>query len=115
MALRPRREEGRPQSPRLRASEAAVEGFRATRCAIDHVKQNIRVNCALCPGVDTPSLDDRINAFADPVQARTGPDKAHLQPMGPRYRRGNRGGLCLSRLRTNRLHDEAEAVFAMEE
>ncbi len=51
------------------ASKAAVEGF--TRAlAIDHVKQNIRVNC-VCPGtVDTPSLGDRINAFADPVQAR---------------------------------------------
>ena len=61
------------------ASKAAVEGF--TRAlAIDHVKQNIRVNC-VCPGtVDTPSLGDRIKAFADPVQARR--DFIARQPMG---------------------------------
>ena len=61
------------------ASKAAVAGF--TRAlAVDHVKQNIRVNC-ICPGtVDTPSLGDRINAFADPVQARK--DFIARQPMG---------------------------------
>jgi NAD(P)-dependent dehydrogenase (short-subunit alcohol dehydrogenase family) len=61
------------------ASKAAVEGF--TRAlAIDHVKQGIRVNC-VCPGtVDTPSLGERINAFADPVQARR--DFVARQPMG---------------------------------
>ena len=61
------------------ASKAAVQGF--TRAlAIDHVRQNIRVNC-VCPGtVDTPSLADRINAFADPVQARK--DFIARQPMG---------------------------------
>jgi NAD(P)-dependent dehydrogenase (short-subunit alcohol dehydrogenase family) len=61
------------------ASKAAVQGF--TRAlAIDHVKQNIRVNC-VCPGtVDTPSLGERINAFADPVQARK--DFVARQPMG---------------------------------
>ncbi|HTN49870.1 MAG TPA: SDR family oxidoreductase [Burkholderiaceae bacterium] len=61
------------------ASKAAVAGF--TRAlAIDHVKQGIRVNC-VCPGtVDTPSLGDRINAFADPVQARK--DFVARQPMG---------------------------------
>ncbi len=61
------------------ASKAAVVGF--TRAlAVDHVKQNIRVNC-VCPGtVDTPSLGDRINAFADPVQARK--DFVARQPMG---------------------------------
>ena len=61
------------------ASKAAVQGF--TRAlAIDHVKQNIRVNC-VCPGtVDTPSLGDRIKAFADPVQARK--DFIARQPMG---------------------------------
>ena len=61
------------------ASKAAVAGF--TRAlAIDHVKQNIRVNC-VCPGtVDTPSLGERINAFADPVQARK--DFVARQPMG---------------------------------
>jgi NAD(P)-dependent dehydrogenase (short-subunit alcohol dehydrogenase family) len=61
------------------ASKAAVEGF-SRALAIDHVKQNIRVNC-VCPGtVDTPSLGDRINAFADPVQARR--DFVNRQPMG---------------------------------
>jgi NAD(P)-dependent dehydrogenase (short-subunit alcohol dehydrogenase family) len=61
------------------ASKAAVAGF--TRAlAIDHVKQKIRVNC-VCPGtVDTPSLADRINAFADPVQARK--DFVARQAMG---------------------------------
>jgi NAD(P)-dependent dehydrogenase (short-subunit alcohol dehydrogenase family) len=61
------------------ASKAAVEGF--TRAlAADHVKQGIRVNC-VCPGtVDTPSLGDRINAFADPAQARR--DFVARQPMG---------------------------------
>jgi NAD(P)-dependent dehydrogenase (short-subunit alcohol dehydrogenase family) len=61
------------------ASKAAVAGF--TRAlAIDHVKQGIRVNC-VCPGtVDTPSLGDRINAFADPAQARR--DFVARQPMG---------------------------------
>jgi NAD(P)-dependent dehydrogenase (short-subunit alcohol dehydrogenase family) len=61
------------------ASKAAVEGF--TRAlAIDHVKQGIRVNC-VCPGtVDTPSLGERINAFADPDQARK--DFVARQPMG---------------------------------
>jgi NAD(P)-dependent dehydrogenase (short-subunit alcohol dehydrogenase family) len=61
------------------ASKAAVEGF--TRAlAIDHVKQGIRANC-VCPGtVDTPSLGDRIQAFADPVQARK--DFIARQPMG---------------------------------
>jgi NAD(P)-dependent dehydrogenase (short-subunit alcohol dehydrogenase family) len=44
------------------------------------VKQGIRVNC-VCPGtVDTPSLGDRINAFADPAQARK--DFIARQPMG---------------------------------
>jgi NAD(P)-dependent dehydrogenase (short-subunit alcohol dehydrogenase family) len=61
------------------ASKAAVAGF--TRAlAIDHVKQGIRANC-ICPGtVDTPSLGERIKAFADPVQARK--DFIARQPMG---------------------------------
>jgi NAD(P)-dependent dehydrogenase (short-subunit alcohol dehydrogenase family) len=61
------------------SSKAAVQGF--TRAlAIDHVKQNIRANC-VCPGtVDTPSLGDRIQAFADPAQARK--DFIARQPMG---------------------------------
>jgi NAD(P)-dependent dehydrogenase (short-subunit alcohol dehydrogenase family) len=61
------------------ASKAAVAGF--TRAlAIDHVKQRIRVNC-VCPGtVDTPSLGERIQAFADPEKARR--DFVARQPMG---------------------------------
>ena len=46
----------------------------------DFVKQGIRCNC-IGPGtVDTPSLGERINAFADPVQARK--DFIARQPMG---------------------------------
>ena len=61
------------------SSKAAVQGF--TRAlAVDHVKQGIRVNC-ICPGtVDTPSLGDRINAFADPAKARL--DFIARQAMG---------------------------------
>jgi 2-keto-3-deoxy-L-fuconate dehydrogenase len=44
------------------------------------VKQGVRCNC-VCPGtVDTPSLQGRIAAFADPVQARK--DFVARQPMG---------------------------------
>jgi NAD(P)-dependent dehydrogenase (short-subunit alcohol dehydrogenase family) len=61
------------------ASKAAVIGF-TKALAADYVKQGIRSNC-LCPGtVDTPSLDERINAFADPQQARQ--DFIARQPMG---------------------------------
>jgi len=48
--------------------------------AADYVRQGIRCNC-ICPGtVDTPSLQDRINSYADPVQARK--DFINRQPMG---------------------------------
>ena len=72
-------EKAAPNRLAYAASKAAVVGF--TRAlAIDHVKQNIRVNC-VCPGtVDTPSLGERINAFSDPVQARK--DFIARQPMG---------------------------------
>jgi NAD(P)-dependent dehydrogenase (short-subunit alcohol dehydrogenase family) len=61
------------------SSKAAVQGF--TRAlAVDHVQQGIRANC-VCPGtVDTPSLGDRINAFADPAKARL--DFIARQAMG---------------------------------
>jgi NAD(P)-dependent dehydrogenase (short-subunit alcohol dehydrogenase family) len=70
---------GVPNRIAYTATKAAVTGM--TRAlAIDHVKQNIRVNC-VCPGtVDTPSLGERIAAFADPVQARK--DFVARQPMG---------------------------------
>ena len=72
-------EKAAPNRLAYAASKAAVAGF--TRAlALDHVKQNIRVNC-VCPGtVDTPSLGERIKAFADPVQARK--DFIARQPMG---------------------------------
>jgi len=60
-------------------SKAAVLGLTKS-VAADYVAQGIRCN-AVCPGtVDTPSLGDRINANADPDEAR----KAFIarQPMG---------------------------------
>jgi 2-keto-3-deoxy-L-fuconate dehydrogenase len=61
------------------ATKAAVVGL-TKAIAADYVKQGIRCNC-IGPGtVDTPSLQGRINAFADPVQARK--DFTARQPMG---------------------------------
>lgn len=61
------------------ASKAAVIGLTKS-IAADYVGKGIRCN-AVCPGtVDTPSLQQRINAFADPVQARK--DFVARQPMG---------------------------------
>jgi 2-keto-3-deoxy-L-fuconate dehydrogenase len=61
------------------ATKAAVIGLTKS-IAADFVKQGIRCNC-IGPGtVDTPSLGDRIAAFADPVQARK--DFIARQPMG---------------------------------
>jgi 2-keto-3-deoxy-L-fuconate dehydrogenase len=60
-------------------TKAAVLGLTKS-VAADYVADGIRCN-AICPGtVDTPSLQDRINANADPVEAR----KAFIarQPMG---------------------------------
>ncbi len=48
--------------------------------AADYVAQGIRCN-AICPGtIATPSLDERIDAFADPVAARR--SFIERQPMG---------------------------------
>jgi len=61
------------------ASKAAVVGL-TKAVAADFVQKGIRCN-GIAPGtVDTPSLGDRINAFADPVEAR----KMFIarQPMG---------------------------------
>ncbi len=61
------------------ASKAAVIGL-TKQVARDYIGQNIRCN-AIAPGtVQSPSLDDRINAFADPVQARR--DFIARQPLG---------------------------------
>ena len=61
------------------ASKAAVIGLTKS-IAADYVRQGIRCN-ALAPGtIDTPSLQGRINAQADPVQARK--DFTARQPMG---------------------------------
>ncbi len=63
------------------ATKAAVIGLTKS-IAADYVKQGIRCNC-IGPGtVDTPSLHGRINAFADPVQAKK--DFIARQPMGRR-------------------------------
>ncbi|KAK3096432.1 hypothetical protein FSP39_000054 [Pinctada imbricata] len=51
------------------ATKAAVIGLTKAMAA-DFVTDQIRCNC-VCPGtVDTPSLQDRINALPDPTQAR---------------------------------------------
>jgi 2-keto-3-deoxy-L-fuconate dehydrogenase len=61
------------------ASKAAVIGLTKS-VAIDYVARGIRCNC-ICPGtVDTPSLQERINAFDDPVEARR--MFVARQPMG---------------------------------
>jgi len=61
------------------ATKAAVIGF-TKAIAADYVRQGIRCNC-VCPGtVDTPSLQARIAALPDPVQARK--DFVARQPMG---------------------------------
>lgn len=61
------------------ATKAAVIGLTKS-IAADYVKQGIRCNC-IGPGtVETPSLGERINAFADPVQAKK--DFIARQPMG---------------------------------
>ena len=60
-------------------TKAAVIGLTKS-VAADYVAQGIRCN-AICPGtVDTPSLQDRINANEDPVAARAA--FVARQPMG---------------------------------
>jgi 2-keto-3-deoxy-L-fuconate dehydrogenase len=60
-------------------TKAAVIGLTKS-IAADFITQGIRCN-AICPGtVDTPSLQERINAQADPVQARQ--NFIARQPMG---------------------------------
>lgn len=60
-------------------SKAAVIGLTKS-IAADFIRQGIRCN-AVCPGtIETPSLGERIAAFADPVQARK--DFIARQAMG---------------------------------
>jgi 2-keto-3-deoxy-L-fuconate dehydrogenase len=60
-------------------SKAAVIGLTKS-IAADFITKGIRCN-SIAPGtIDTPSLGQRINAFADPVQARK--DFIARQPMG---------------------------------
>ena len=68
--------------------------------AADYVAQGIRCN-AICPGtVATPSLEDRINAFDDPVAARA--DFIRRQPMGRLGTAQEIAALRCSSRRTNR-------------
>jgi 2-dehydro-3-deoxy-L-fuconate 4-dehydrogenase len=60
-------------------SKAAVLGL-TKALAADYVRQGIRCN-AVCPGtIDTPSLQQRIDALPDPAKARR--DFIERQPMG---------------------------------
>ena len=60
-------------------TKAAVIGLTKS-VAADYTRDGIRCNC-ICPGtVETPSLEDRIAAFDDPVQARR--DFIARQPLG---------------------------------
>jgi len=60
-------------------TKAAVIGF-TKAIAADYVKEGVRCN-AVCPGtIDTPSLQERMNALPDPAQARK--DFVARQPMG---------------------------------
>ena len=60
-------------------TKAAVIGLTKS-VAADCIRDGIRCNC-ICPGtVETPSLEDRIAAFDDPVRARR--DFIARQPLG---------------------------------
>jgi len=61
------------------ATKSAVIGLTKS-VAADYIRQGVRCN-AICPGtIQSPSLDDRIAAFDDPVQARK--DFIARQPIG---------------------------------
>jgi len=61
------------------ASKGAVWAM-TKAMAMDYIRENIRVNC-VNPGTTlTPSLEDRINAFDDPVAAKE--QFIERQPMG---------------------------------
>ncbi len=74
------------------ASKAAVIGLTRS-VAKDFVASGVRCN-SICPGtVQSPSLDDRINAFDDPVRARK--DFIARQPMGRLGEAGEIADLCV--------------------
>jgi 2-keto-3-deoxy-L-fuconate dehydrogenase len=80
------------------ASKAAVIGL-TKAVAADFVQKGIRCN-AIAPGtVDTPSLGERINAYADPVEAR----EAFIarQPMGRLAKRRRSRAVVVFPLPTN--------------
>ncbi len=61
------------------ATKAAVIGLTKS-VAADYIRQGVRCN-AICPGtIQSPSLDDRIAAFDNPVRARE--DFIARQPIG---------------------------------
>jgi 2-keto-3-deoxy-L-fuconate dehydrogenase len=70
---------GFPNRTAYGASKAAVIGL-TKAVAADTAASGVRIN-AICPGtIDSPSLQDRINAFPDPVAARAA--FIARQPMG---------------------------------
>lgn len=74
------------------ATKAAILGLTRS-VAADFITRGIRCN-AVCPGtVDTPSLEGRIQAQADPVQARR--DFISRQPMGRLGKPEEVAELCL--------------------
>lgn len=70
---------GLPNRLAYSASKAAVDGF-SKAIAADYVTRGIRCNTIRPGTVQTPSLDGRINAFADPQEARR--NFIARQPMG---------------------------------
>lgn len=70
---------GLPNRLAYSATKAAVDGF-SKALAADFVGQGVRCNTVRPGTVQTPSLNERINAFDDPVAAR----RAFIerQPMG---------------------------------
>jgi 2-keto-3-deoxy-L-fuconate dehydrogenase len=68
-----------PNRAAYSASKAAILGLTKS-VAIDFVRQGIRCN-AICPGTtESPSLEERIHSFPDPVAARAA--FIARQPMG---------------------------------
>ena len=86
-------------------SKAAVIGLTKS-VAADYVQKGIRCN-AIAPGtVDTPSLGDRINAFADPGRGAQDVHRAAADGT-PRQGGGDRADRDLPRVRRVRVRDRA--------